>query len=96
MKTEFRLVWKRVGGKRKVRRFVRRKALDRFVTLLGPEPWKAFDKEPEDLVCCRGFECMCQGATVRQDSDAKREGMPPIESIHVETRYVGNWAKESA
>lgn len=86
---QYRVIWKRVGWiLEKKKRFSKRFYADRLVTLVGPEPWKALGHEPEDYVCCSGFECSCGGRTVKQDSDEKRKDMPPIEYIRMEVREV--------
>lgn len=91
MKIEYRLVWQRSGQRRKSRRFIYKKTLDRFMTLMGPEPWKAYGKSPDDYDCCNGRECGCGGLTMQQRSDLRRQEMPAIEFKRVEVREVGDW-----
>lgn len=62
---------------------------DRLLVLLGPEPWKAYtDRGPDEYLCCSGYECGCGGQTVREESDARREGVPPVVRIEVSERSV--------
>jgi len=87
---EYRVVWKRDGCRRKEKRYVRRASAEKFITLLGQEPWKAFGRAPDDYFCCAGskYECGCGGITVREDSDNRRERQPVIEYAYMETRTV--------
>jgi hypothetical protein len=87
--TEYRVVWKRAEQAPKNRRFVQRSAVLRLLTLLGPEPWKAYtDKDPDELACCSSRECGCAGWTIRQVSDQLRTEMPALEWVSVESRAV--------
>lgn len=96
---EYRVVWKRVGHRRKTKRFARLATAEKFLVMLGPEPWRAYafhrdgrPKDPEDVVCCGGWECGCGGQTVREQSDEMRKNMGPLEGIPVlECREVGPW-----
>lgn len=102
-KTEYRVVWKRRGLKRKSKRYMSLKAAERRVRLLGPEPWTALDVQPDDYVCCRGEradrECGCNGETWREHLLGARNGamyegdggMPPIEYVHIEKRPLAAW-----
>jgi hypothetical protein len=63
------------------------------MTLLGPEPWKAFGKSPDEPFCCRiaNVECSCEGKTFREHSDEERAAMPALEYVRLESREVGPW-----
>ncbi len=91
---EYRVLWKRDGQPMKRKRYVTRAGVDHFLTLLGPEPWKAYRKDPDALDCCPGasYECACEGKTVREASDQRRSEMPKLEWLRVEMRTVGRWA----
>jgi hypothetical protein len=95
MKTEFQLCWKRVGQRPKKKIFQSRKAAEHYRVLFGPEPWKYFGRDPDARVCCSGYECGCEGVTVRSESDDKRSGMPEIEWIAIRVRAVSDWVEES-
>jgi hypothetical protein len=95
VKTEFRIRWKRVGLRPKSKTLKSRRAADRFVLQLGPEPWKAWGKDPHALVCCSGYQCGCMGATVGEEALAQRATMPVIEWIEVSVRSVSVWVEES-
>ena len=90
---EYRVVWQREGLRRKVKRYATLRAAERFMVLLGPEPWSALGKSPDALWCCSGYECECGcgGTTVRQLSDEQRKRMPALLSVQMETREVGAW-----
>lgn len=88
---EFRVVWQREGFKPRRKRYATRKAAERFMTLLGPEPWVALGRDPDEYFCCSGAECGCSGLTIREESNARREEMPKIESIRLETRRTHPW-----
>lgn len=95
MKTEFQIRWKRVGLVPKARTFKTRKGANHMLTLLGPEPWKAWGQEATDHLCCSGFECGCGGVTVAEETERRREEMPVIEWIQVRVRAVNEWVEES-
>lgn len=94
---EYRVVWKREGIKVKRRRYATRSAVDRFLVLFGPEPWKAYvrrGKGPDDYVCCPGtssYECGCDGVTYRERSERMGAEIPKLEWIRVEQRAIGAW-----
>ena len=95
---EFRVSWTRGPDAeghtmRKSRTFGSMKTAQRRIDLLGPEPWKAFGREPGDFDCCSGRECACGGLTVQQVSDDRRKTLPPIGEIKVTRRTVtrGPW-----
>jgi hypothetical protein len=93
---EFRVVYKREGLRRKVRRFCNRpRSAERFIGLLiSSEPWRFMRGEPspDGYVCCNGRECGCHGETVREHCDRVRAELPPLEYARIETREVGEWA----
>jgi hypothetical protein len=92
---EFRVTWNREGVPPKRKRYQRRAAAERFVLLIGPEPWLALGKDPESLWCCSGYDDGCGGLTWREKllADRKERTLPPLESVHVECRVVevGPW-----
>jgi len=106
---EYRVVWKRKpfsidpdggGGKTemfdprpKTRRYSTRRGAEKFMLLLGPEPWRYYapTRNADDLVCCSGYECGCGGMTYREQSDKTREDMPDIEYVRLEVREIGEW-----
>jgi len=96
---EYRVVWKRAGMKQKTKRYASLSAAQRRVTLMGPEPWLAFAADPDELHCCSGHECGCEGATWREYLLGSRangwkaddEGMPPLEYCRIEKRPTSNW-----
>lgn len=85
---EHRITWKRVGNPPKSKRCARRSTVERFLALLGPEPWRAFKREPDELFCCSGHDCGCGGDTVRDHFLGERKDLPPIEWIKVDSRMV--------
>lgn len=96
MASEYRVIWERDGCRVKRKRYASRKAAERFMRLLGPEPWVALGKDPNALVCCRGTlcdqnQCGCGGLTWREHLEAQREDIPALKSVRLETRTVGPW-----
>ena len=92
---EYRVVWTRTEGTRKVKRYATRKGAERFMALLGPEPWTAFGRRPDDVFCCDGHACGCEGLTVRETMLRDRGDMPYLRSAHIECRFVGDWVEAS-
>ena len=99
MATEYLVTWKRAGQKTKRKRYCSLGPALRFMTLLGPEPWLAHGKGPDDDGCehrCRGHEsdpcCPAWGETMAQRSERERLDMPPIEWVRLRQREVGEWA----
>lgn len=95
---EYRVIWKREGMRVKRKRYANRVMAERFLKILGPEPWTAFQsrwnrKGPDDLLCCDGHECGCGGVTVRQHHEEARKTIPPIEWVRIEQREVGKWLR---
>lgn len=90
---QFRVRWKRVGLKEKRKLYWSERAAQRLVVFLGPEPWKALGKNPDDRMCCDGHECGCDGQTWRENLLGNRGAMPPLEYMMIETRKVtqSNW-----
>lgn len=77
---------------KKQRRFAQKKYAIRWLQLLtNPEPWLAFDLDPDDYACCSGNECGCGGATNRETFSKRREGLPKVITYGVEEREVGKW-----
>lgn len=101
---EYRVVWKRVGQRRKSKRFATLAAAERRVLLLGPEPWKAYNMEPNDRWCCSGYQCACEGMTAREyllearskPTQSGDDGMPAIMYVEIEERPVASWVKRTA
>lgn len=92
MAEEFRVVWMREGAREEKRkRYATRRGAERFMTLLGPEPWLAFGRDADEYVCCYGRECTCDGVTVREDVAVRREGMPPIVYVRLQKRPSLEW-----
>lgn len=90
MKYEYRVVWQREGCRKRVKRCALESTAERFMKLLGPEPWTAFNQDPEEL-CCDGYQCGCGNRTVREISDDKRKDMPKLEFARIERREVDEW-----
>ncbi len=88
---QYRVIWKREGIRRKTRTYATRKAAERWMILLGPEPWKYVDLPPDEVSCCDGYQCDCQGASVREMFEADRKKIPPLEYLTLEKRPVGQW-----
>lgn len=96
---EYRVSWQRGPDEhdcyiRKSATFGSLKGALRRVLLLGPEPWLAFGKLPNEMDCCTGQECACGGLTVRQASDERRKNLPPLVGSPVITRRTvtrGAW-----
>lgn len=92
---QYRVVWMRKEFQRypKKRNYETERGARRFMTLLGPEPWLAFDPnaKPDDLKCCGGYECNCQGLTNKEFNDAKEWG--EVEWVRLERRKVSEWGE---
>ena len=85
-------------GFKKARLFHVRAAAERLVRLLSdPEPWRVHnpDASPDDYFCCAGdgAECGCKGITMREETEHRRAGYPPLLSVKLEERAVeyGRW-----
>jgi hypothetical protein len=94
-RTEYRITIKRAGREPRVVRRFSEGTLRRYLTLLGPEPWRAYapDSEGGDYVCCPGTrydECGCGGITHSEQSAEKRKAWAPIQWIRIEAR-VRKW-----
>lgn len=89
---QFRLRWKRVGCPEKRKLYWSERAAQRRIDLMGPEPWKALGKDPDDRMCCDGHMCGCGGQTWREHL-LDRGDMPPLEYTMIESRKVtqGDW-----
>lgn len=88
---EYRVIWQREGLRRHQKRYARDVLAQRFLLLLGPEPWRAFGKEADALWCCYGVECPCGGVSWRAHSDELRKAQPRLLFARVESRPVGVW-----
>lgn len=91
MKYEYRVIYQREGCRKRIKRCAKEATAERFMKLLGPEPWTAFDQDPDDFECCDGWECGCTGKTVREWSDFQRLEMPRLEFARIERREVAEW-----
>ena len=98
MGTEDRVTWKRVGLKPKRKRYRSLAAAERFMVLLGPEPWLALGKGPGDAGCDHGYPsyadepcCPAFAETMADRSERERREMPPIEWVRLSQREVGLW-----
>lgn len=96
-RTEYRLTWARMhpgdgqDGPHEVlkwRTFRGRHYAERWIRLLGPEPWTAFKLDPDELPCCNGMECACGGMTNREAMLARRGDLPPVTWFRLESREV--------
>lgn len=71
-------------------------AARRYVMILGPEPWLAYGKGPDDPACsCDQWqECDRCGTTMREWTKKRRANLPPAQNIRVERRPItrGQWA----
>lgn len=93
-KQEYRVVSKRVGKVMQTRVYRTLAAAKRRLVLFGPEPWKAYGRHgrnPDERVCCSGYQCGCGGYTVKEQSDARRAEMPELEYIKLQVRDVSEW-----
>lgn len=91
---EYRVVWKRVGMKRKVKRFQGLKSAERRIRLLGPEPWTAYDVDPDAPYYTDDGKSLRQHLTEQRAEGfgAEGDGMPAIEYMRIERRQIGEWA----
>lgn len=77
-------------------------AAKRYVMILGPEPWLAYGKGPDDPACsCNPrpwdespMECDRCDMTMREWTEKRRVNLPPAQNIRVERRPItrGQWA----
>lgn len=93
---EYRVVWKREGGKVRRREFKTHRGAARYLALLGPEPWTAYGQKPDDECGGRGSRCYCGGygrpkRTIRECNEDRRADMPTLEYVRLECREVGAW-----
>ena len=87
-KTQYRVVWKRDGYKEKTKLYWSKHYARRFLAIMGPEPWLALGKGPDDLFCCKGYMCNCGGVTWQEALIADRANMPVLEYAFIEQRQV--------
>jgi len=88
-RTEYRITVKRAGRQPRVVLRYGEATARKYLTLLGPEPWKAYappGADADTLQCCDGYECGCGGLTWGEASDEKRKHYTPIQSVTVEAR----------
>lgn len=90
-KFEYRVVWRRKEGKEKVRRYAYLKSAERFLTLLGPEPWTAWGAEPDARHCYREA-CLCEQRTNIEYFNE----IPPCEYARIEVRPLQMWEVHKA
>ncbi len=92
---EYRVIWKRERVRPKWRRFAGPASAARYCLLLGPEPCRGFshsETDPDKPWCCSGYQCACQGQTVREKHEELQKDMPPLEWVpRIERRTVGRW-----
>jgi len=89
---EYRVVWKRKGVNRKIKKCVRKITAARHAALLtSQEPWVLFGQKPDDLACCTGHECGCGGLTIEQEYNQRSRAYPPLEYVKIEIRDVSLW-----
>jgi len=91
MKYEYRVVYQREGCRKRIKRCAKEATAKRFMKLLGPEPWTAFNQDPDEYECCDGWECGCTGKTIREWSDFQLLEMPRLEFARIERREVAEW-----
>jgi len=90
-KLEYRITWKREDSDVRHRVFKTIDGADRFMTLFGEKPWEAYGENPDELECCDGYGCGCDGLTHRQKSEKRRSSMKKLLFLRKESRVVGDW-----
>jgi hypothetical protein len=89
---EFRVVFQREGKVQHVRRYATRKGADRRLAVLtSDEPWLLFGKSADDLICCSGRECGCEGLTQRTRHEKLKTELPRLLYARLEQRQIGPW-----
>jgi len=89
---EYRLRWQREGVRPQSKLFQTFRAAMRRLQLLGPRPWEAYGRNPEERDCCFGSDgCGCGGVSVRRASDLRRAQMPKLLWARVESRACSQW-----
>jgi hypothetical protein len=94
---EYRVVSKREGQRPTVKRYASRAAAERRLVLLGPEPWRAYGKGPDDPcemhehTAWGGEDMAFDGTTERACTEKMRAEMPALEYVRLEWRVVGTW-----
>jgi hypothetical protein len=100
MPTQYRVTYKRAGREPRRHTCGNLGQLRRFLFLLGSEPWRGFspdgsgnEADPDELVCCSGYECECGGLTWREQSDARREELKltPLQWVKVAARPIARY-----
>lgn len=90
---EYRVKWKREGLNAKRVKYTARKFAERRLALLtSDKPWEVLRIDPDTFQCCGGYECGCEGLTVREHLEAMRARMPALEYAVIEQREVGPWS----
>lgn len=90
---EYRVKWKREGLRAKrVKYASRKRAESRAAFLQSDSPWEVLGLDPTGYHCCSGWECGCEGITVREYMEAERTRMPALEYVVIEQREVGPWS----
>jgi hypothetical protein len=96
LRTQYRVVWQRGDNRPKKRGVASVAEAERWIGLLtSDEPWRflkrhmgEYWKGPDDVRCCDGHECSCNGETVREFCARSREGLPPVAWTRIESRQV--------
>ena len=92
MPTEYRVIWKREGARKPKRKEYRTiRGLERFLKLFSDAPWEACGNDPDELMCCSGYQCGCGGLTWREWHDGQTAALPNIEYMRIEEREVNEW-----
>lgn len=89
----YRVVSLREGNARpRVKEYKSLKGAERRYQLIAsPEPWVAIGRKPDELYCCTGQECSCDGITVRECMERDRKRYPKLLSAKIERRRVEPW-----
>lgn len=92
---EFRVVWQRLGLGKRVKLYQTRAGAERFVRVLRGDAPELDGRDPDEQVCCSGWECGCRGVTVEEQREAERalhESLPSfVVEPFIESRAVGVW-----
>lgn len=92
---EYRVTWKREGLSPKRKVYARRASAERRIALMtSPEPWRVYSSDPDEFFCCSGNYCGCGGISVRENAEAVRSALPPMEYVRLEVRTVRDWRLE--
>lgn len=94
MTYEWRVVWQREGCDQRRKLFQREHAARRRFLFLGPEPWLASGRNPDERWCCSGSGmdgCPCGGLTVREHEAEVVKELPALIYVRMERREVKDW-----